>query len=934
MKPLKIVMSGFGPYAGREELDLRPLGEEGLFLIAGPTGSGKTTIFDAIAFALFGEASGAVRTSDTLRSDFAAADTKTYAELTFEHKGQIYNIKRNPRYERQKKVGEGTTIENADAVLKLPAGTVVTGHRNVTSKVEEILGINYGQFKQIAMIAQGEFLELLLADSKERGEIFRRVFNTDVYQSAQRLLKEKERDLKRGLERHEEAILTAAQGISRPQGRLGESLQEKLLDLNIHGVPEVRELLAEVIRRDQEARSKLRKEADKLAGELGAQILAIKEGELLNQALAALAAVLKRKKELQRMAPAHKERQKSLAAAKKAVYEISPLEKAYLREEEIKKEAAANIAQLTKTIQSREVELEAAGKAYEEEKGKETTREELAHSIRRLKEELPKYEAYGELKKQADKLELAEKELKKDLADLKLAKEEAQKNQTAYEEELTGLGNPELAAAVCLQEGEALKRAAAGFKSVKQLLSGLKHLKKEKDTAQKEFAEAEKGFQAVNADFISAEAAFFREQAGLLAASLKQGEACPVCGSLEHPKKAVMAPDAPGEAELLAMKEKVSQARQKMQKTGETAAAKLAEFNSGEAQFRAEREKFFPGADPKIPLGEFSAVIETALRENAAKEKANLQTYERLKKQQERKEEVAEELKALAKALNENEKKQGEKAEELKELTGKLARSQGELTALRQALKYDGKAEAEAVLKKLEAELEALKKALEAAQSLYQSTEKKLAADKTLLQEEEKRLTAAVGSVEASRKAYLDKLSLLGFADEKEYRAALKTGEEIEQLEKLIKEYEEEVRAAALEAARLRRETEGKEKADLTALEQAKTDLEEKSKNLAASLEVLNTRLGANEPISASLAKSTAELAAAQKEYLLVSNLAKTANGELAGKQKLAFEQYVQAFYFQQILYEANKQLRSMTNNRYELLRRADAQDLRSQTGL
>ncbi|HKM43124.1 MAG TPA: SMC family ATPase, partial [Limnochordia bacterium] len=183
MKPLSLVMSAFGPYAQEVTLDFTLLGSQGLFLITGPTGAGKTTIFDALTFALFGESSGSVRTVDSLRSDFADAQTKTSVTLTFSHKNRTYTVERIPRYERPKKSGQGTTTETAQATLSLPGGQVITGYRDVTLKIEDILGIKSDQFKQIAMIAQGEFLKLLLADSKERGEIFRRVFSTNLYQT-------------------------------------------------------------------------------------------------------------------------------------------------------------------------------------------------------------------------------------------------------------------------------------------------------------------------------------------------------------------------------------------------------------------------------------------------------------------------------------------------------------------------------------------------------------------------------------------------------------------------------------------------------------------------------------------------------------------------------------------------------------------------------
>ena len=162
MRPLRLVMSAFGPYASRTELDLDSLGTSGLYLITGDTGAGKTTIFDAITFALYGAASGNNREAAMLRSKYASADTPTEVELTFLYAGKEYYIKRNPEYERPKTRGEGTTAEKANAELRYPDGRVVTKLREVDRAVEEIMGIDRNQFTQIAMIAQGDFLKLLL----------------------------------------------------------------------------------------------------------------------------------------------------------------------------------------------------------------------------------------------------------------------------------------------------------------------------------------------------------------------------------------------------------------------------------------------------------------------------------------------------------------------------------------------------------------------------------------------------------------------------------------------------------------------------------------------------------------------------------------------------------------------------------------------------
>lgn len=213
MRPLNLTMSAFGPYAGQTTVDFSVLGTSGLYLITGDTGAGKTTIFDAITYALYGEASGESRESSMLRSKYAAPETPTFVELTFLNGGKTYTVRRNPEYTRPKTRGTGTTVQKADAELTMPDGRIITKARDVTAAVTDIVGVDREQFARIAMIAQGEFRKLLLAQTDERKAIFRQIFHTGQYQALQNRLKEEAAALDRQCGELEAGLRQAAGSI-------------------------------------------------------------------------------------------------------------------------------------------------------------------------------------------------------------------------------------------------------------------------------------------------------------------------------------------------------------------------------------------------------------------------------------------------------------------------------------------------------------------------------------------------------------------------------------------------------------------------------------------------------------------------------------------------------------------------------------------------
>ena len=256
MRPVKLTMSAFGPYAGETAVEFDKLGESGLYLITGDTGAGKTSIFDAITYALYGEASGDSREVSMLRSKYAEAETPTFVELEFVYAGKKYTVRRNPDYERPAKRGGGFTKQPAGARLVYPDGRSVESVREVTAAVRDILGIDRNQFSQIAMIAQGDFRKLLLADTRERQTIFREIFHTSCFQEFQDKLKEDLSALNRQLDMERQSIRQYIGGMRCADGDLRE---ERVRKARASQLPaeEVFRLLQELTDSDQKAISKL-----------------------------------------------------------------------------------------------------------------------------------------------------------------------------------------------------------------------------------------------------------------------------------------------------------------------------------------------------------------------------------------------------------------------------------------------------------------------------------------------------------------------------------------------------------------------------------------------------------------------------------------------------------------------------------------------------
>ena len=254
MRPLKLTLCAFGPYAGRTVLELDRLGRQGLYLICGDTGAGKTTLFDAITFALYGEPSGQTRENSMLRSQYAAPETPTEVELVFSCGEKTYRVRRSPEYRRPARRGSGTVTQRAEAELEYPDGRLVTRWREVTAAVNAIIGLDRNQFSRIAMIAQGDFLKLLLASTEERKAIFRQLFQTAPYQRLQERLKAESGALSAQCEQLRAGLRQYLSGIDCPEEHPLAPQAERARSGELP-VSESEDLLSRLLREDEQARA-------------------------------------------------------------------------------------------------------------------------------------------------------------------------------------------------------------------------------------------------------------------------------------------------------------------------------------------------------------------------------------------------------------------------------------------------------------------------------------------------------------------------------------------------------------------------------------------------------------------------------------------------------------------------------------------------------
>ncbi len=680
MRPLKLKISAFGPYSGVTEFDFEKLGTGGLYLITGDTGAGKTTIFDAITYALYGEPSGKNREVSMLRSKYANGSTPTEVELVFSYRDKEYTVKRNPEYEREAKRGGGTTKQVANAEIIYPDGKVVSKIKDVDNAVKDIIGIDRNQFCQIAMIAQGDFLKLLLAPTKERMEIFRHIFKTELFQDLQDLLKRESGKLADECEEIKRSITQYVNGIVCDEDNTDYIEVDKAKKGGMT-TEDILALLDKLIGEDEVAEQAVEEQKEKLQKELDAVKSSVNKAEDI---LLAKADMEKNTASL----AAEKEKQKLLS-------EKVETEKA--KQPEIKKlgESAAAIKALLPDYD----ELSEKASAFA---GNKTFVDNASENVAAIEAKIKTAE--GEIASLTDEGKSLEK-----VGEEKIKLENEKKSWNDRADKL-----------------ETLQTSVASLERVKKdYLSAIDDYSKKQSAAEQKDAE----YKAQNKLYLDA-------QAGILADTLQENEPCPVCGSLMHPQIAIKPDGAPTKEQLEALQSQLEFAIANANEARNKAGNLKGVLDEKEKNILTETQILLGTASSE----DAKQLIADQLLEIDAKIKELDQAILNVQKKIDRKEQIDQSLPQKMQELENFKKNLQEISDQVKAKTAENAVLEKRIVALKEKLTFESKEKAEGEIRALTEKSDQMVKDYERALAEWNKSNQNLASLETAKEEITKRL--------------------------------------------------------------------------------------------------------------------------------------------------------------------------------------------------
>jgi len=678
MRPLRLTLSAFGPYAAQTTLDLEKLGKGGLYLITGDTGAGKTTLFDAITYALYDHSSSGIREGSMLRCKYADDKTPTFVELEFEVHGVRYTVRRNPEYQRPKARGEGMTTEKADATLTYPDDRPpVTKAKDVTAAVQEIIGLDYNQFSQIVLIAQGQFTKLLNASTEERSRIFRKLFRTQRYAQLQERLQAEAAALNQQRTAQNAKLDSLLGGLQfSPEDPDAEALRA----LCAQTVPETALALLDALTARQAAALE----------EVGTALQATEaQLDTVQQQLGAAA-------QAQRLAQQLAARQAELAAAKPA--------------------------------------LDAARAEAGRHAGDAAQLDALTAQVTQAQSALAAYDALDTICRQQTEA--------RDAARLAAAQAHKRRTQldslnaalAAAETELAALADADTRLLALQNRSAQLTQRGEALAKLEQRLADCQRQAKTAHKAQESYRTAAAAQDEARARRDALERAFLDAQAGLLAESLTEGAPCPVCGSTHHPARALLPHTAPTQAQVEAARQAAAEADRQAQNASAAAQSALAAANEAKTSLRRDAETLLP---ERFTAPEGTVPLTFALMTNVlAEENTALQAAQTDCKAQCQQAEADCRHKAQLEADRQAKTRQRPALEQAAAEADRSAAAQnasadaleGQIAERRAALPYPRRADAQAALNKLEADRSALRTGMDTAQRKLKQAEQSVAA--------------------------------------------------------------------------------------------------------------------------------------------------------------------------------------------------------------
>lgn len=927
MRPIKLTISAFGPYASKQVIDFEELKGRNIFVISGKTGAGKTTIFDAISYALYGEASGESRETDSLRSHFADDNTETYVELEFELRGEKYTVNRVPKQKKKKARGEGYTEKSADATLTLPDGKVITKVKNVTDKIIEILGITREQFKQIVMLAQGEFKKLLLADSVEREGIFRKIFNTYDFEKIQAELKDKAANLSknRTKSKHEMEI-----NLKNIKGEHDIVIDEYV------DFPLVIEKLKDLLERDNNIYKTLNEEGKEVDNNLQVKnqekaIIEtnnnlIKEKEIITKAL----------EELLSKEDEYKNKSKTIIDGKNAK-EVKYIEDKLIETTKklTKREEDYNLS--LKNIDSLKLKQEEANRLLQIEESKECDREKLSveiNNLNKLEEKIIELDSLNNkvmhLKQSAENSKLQIINNKKETEELKKSKEEK-------ELQLKDIATLETKKVELESDIKAKNKTLDEVRELFKVIRSFQNTYIEHNNKAKEYKEFEVEYKKVKENYEKMDDLYKKEQAGILASKLQENEPCPVCGSTNHPNKATIKENLkiPTKEELKVAKENLD----KLEKENLEKINNLTTLNSNKTTYLEQ-------VNNHLSMLSATLNIDKTFNSETAKVVKNLGTelksvIDKLKDELLKvidkislKEKIEKELNLITTTINEREQSLIKLEECEKNYTTELTQNITKIDEYKKEIP-ENITDLKTLNNLIEVKTKELNISKEKLAKLRLENEnlaKKLEGENSTSKEINKSIEELKLEIANNKVNFNEAIKEQGFDNIQTYEDAKLQISMVESLEKEVENYNSELKLTKAKQEDIINKTKDIVFMDITTIDEEIRSIQNNKKELESKLRELHAIIVGNKTILKNVENLNIEFKEIEEEYKVVGELADLANGKKA--PYISFERYILASYFEDIIEAANIRLEKMTGDRFSLIRKTSKSKGAGQKGL